>query len=77
MNLRRKCKPWIKKSLLNSGAVKLVAHFTIPGVAVLRYHSVQDEPEHYANSIGYIIHKTSVFEKQMQLVAEKFDPITM
>jgi peptidoglycan/xylan/chitin deacetylase (PgdA/CDA1 family) len=42
------------------------------------YHSVEDEPERYASSIGIgIIHATSMFTRQMELVATRFTPVTI
>ncbi|HWY57555.1 MAG TPA: polysaccharide deacetylase family protein [Terriglobales bacterium] len=42
------------------------------------YHSVQDEPTRYANSIGTgIIHPTSMFTRQMELVSTRFNPVTI
>lgn len=42
------------------------------------YHSVRDEPERYANSIGAgIIHATPVFERQMEIVSRRFNPVTV
>jgi peptidoglycan/xylan/chitin deacetylase (PgdA/CDA1 family) len=47
-------------------------------VTILRYHSVQDEPEHYANSIGAgIIHPTPVFSEQMELLTREYNPVTL
>ena len=42
------------------------------------YHSVRDEPELYADSIGAgIIHATPVFERQMESVSRRFSPVTI
>jgi len=47
-------------------------------IAILKYHSVQDEPERYLNSMGSgIVNATSTFRKQMEIVARKFDPVDM
>jgi peptidoglycan/xylan/chitin deacetylase (PgdA/CDA1 family) len=71
-------KPHIKKAITHSGLLSLAARFVPARIAILRYHSVQDEPERHANSIGSgIIHATDVFEKQMRTVASEFDPITL
>jgi len=72
-----KFRSWIKRALLNSLAMTLLEQTCQSGVAVLRYHSIQDELKRYANSIGDIIHGTTVFEEQMQLVAQKFNPVTL
>jgi peptidoglycan/xylan/chitin deacetylase (PgdA/CDA1 family) len=42
------------------------------------YHSVRDEPERYAHSIGLgVVHGTSVFERHMELVCRRFSPVTI
>jgi peptidoglycan/xylan/chitin deacetylase (PgdA/CDA1 family) len=47
-------------------------------VAVLIYHSVQDEPEQVADSIGLgTTHSTAVFREQMELIAQHFVPISL
>jgi peptidoglycan/xylan/chitin deacetylase (PgdA/CDA1 family) len=68
----------IKKALVNSRALRLASRFTSSRAVILMYHSVQDEPERYATSIGSgIIHSTSVFETHMQIVAQRFNPVTL
>jgi peptidoglycan/xylan/chitin deacetylase (PgdA/CDA1 family) len=45
---------------------------------VLRYHSVQEAPDRFANSIGRgIIHSTSGFKEQMELLARRFNPVSL
>jgi peptidoglycan/xylan/chitin deacetylase (PgdA/CDA1 family) len=42
------------------------------------YHSVRDEPERFANSIGSgILHSTRDFAQHMELVATRFSPVTV
>jgi peptidoglycan/xylan/chitin deacetylase (PgdA/CDA1 family) len=56
----------------------LAARLTPPGVAVLRYHSVQDDPSTLADSIGRgITLATASFEEQMSLLARRFNPVTL
>ncbi|MGH9356282.1 MAG: polysaccharide deacetylase family protein [Terriglobia bacterium] len=68
----------VKKALLSAGVARIAARFRPPSAAILAYHSVQEDPEDYANTIGVNnIHSTSVFRSQMELVARKFHPITV
>lgn len=68
----------IKNTLTRSGVLSLAARALPKQIAILRYHSVQDEPQRHANSIGAgIIHSTRVFEQQMQIVAQQNDPVTL
>jgi peptidoglycan/xylan/chitin deacetylase (PgdA/CDA1 family) len=61
-----------------SGALRLASQFGPPGAAILMYHSIRDDPERHANSIGAgILHATSVFARQMELVARRFTPVTV
>lgn len=67
-----------KKMLIRSGVVKLAGKLKCPGVVILRYHSVQDEPELFEHSIGSgIIHATSTFQEQMEIITRYFDPVTL
>lgn len=68
----------LKKLLIDGGFVRLLTRFAKPGVAILRYHSVQYEPHRYANSIGAgIIHSFPVFQEQMEIVARQYVPVTL
>jgi len=69
-------KDWTKRLLLGCGALRLANHFKSPGVVILAYHSVQDRPELYANSIG-VTHATSVFESQMELIGCEYNPVEL
>ena len=78
MSLRTTGKRWIKAALVEGGFVRLAARYAQPGIAILRYHSVQYDPERYANSIGSgIIHSFSAFRDQMELLARRFNPVTI
>jgi peptidoglycan/xylan/chitin deacetylase (PgdA/CDA1 family) len=68
----------IKKVLVNCGALPLAVHLAPSAAVILMYHSVQDQPGEFANSIGTgIIHATSVFERQMELISRRFHPVTL
>lgn len=58
--------------------LNVINQFNKRNVAILKYHSVQNEPELFDDSIGIgIIHQTSVFKKQMEIVAKQFNPLSM
>ena len=68
----------VKKALLETGVARIASRFRPPAAAILAYHSVQDNPEDYAKTIGVNnIHSTLVFASQMELVARKFHPVTV
>jgi len=78
MKVRSGTKEAIKKVLVNSRALRLVSDLSPSAAVILMYHSVQDQPGQFANSIGVgIIHATSVFERQMELIARRFCPVTL
>ena len=67
-----------KGALIGSGLVQLAGRFTATKVVILRYHSVQDDPTRYSDSIGTgIIHATSIFTKQMEMVVRRFNRVTI
>ena len=68
----------LKAALTRSGLLSMTARLAKPRIALLKYHSIRDRPEAYEHSIGAgIIHTSAVFAEQMELVAKKFDPISM
>lgn len=68
----------VKHIVLGTRALRLASRFTHPRIVILGYHSIQERPELYANSIGYgITHSASVFESQMKLVASKYIPVSL
>jgi len=74
----KKCKSLCKKVLVNSSALKLANQLAPKAIAILKYHSVQGEPELLDDSIGTsIIQPTSAFTEQMEIVAKQFNPVTM
>lgn len=67
-----------KRALSSSGLVRLMGNMLEPGVAVLRYHAVREDPKRNENTIGYgITHSTADFEVQMRTLAWKFHPISL
>jgi peptidoglycan/xylan/chitin deacetylase (PgdA/CDA1 family) len=78
MKVRAEAKEVIKKALVKSRALRLAGRLGSSAAVILMYHSVQDQPGQFANSIGTgIIHATSVFERQMELIARRFRPVTL
>jgi peptidoglycan/xylan/chitin deacetylase (PgdA/CDA1 family) len=76
--MKSKLKNWVKRVSGRTGVLRFASQFSPSGVAILMYHSVQDEPERYANSIGLgIIHATSMFERQMELISRRFNSVTI
>jgi peptidoglycan/xylan/chitin deacetylase (PgdA/CDA1 family) len=75
-------KAYLKRNILavmrSAGLRHLLALCVPARVAILRYHSIQDNPQEFANTIGAgIIHSTEVFAKQMEMVARHFVPVSM
>jgi peptidoglycan/xylan/chitin deacetylase (PgdA/CDA1 family) len=76
--MKGKFSNWAKRFSVQSGVLRLAGQFSPHGAAILMYHSVLGEPERYAESIGVgIIHATSVFERQMEFIATRFNPVTL
>jgi peptidoglycan/xylan/chitin deacetylase (PgdA/CDA1 family) len=70
-------KSWVKRALVESGAVRVASGLTAKGVAILMYHSVVDDPDAHREILGGIGHSTSVFEQQVELLAREFHPISL
>jgi peptidoglycan/xylan/chitin deacetylase (PgdA/CDA1 family) len=78
MSLIAATKDSIKKFILDSGVMRFASHLMSSSIAILAYHSIQDRPEHYVNSIGSgITHEKSVFEGHMELIARKYNPVSL
>lgn len=76
--MKAKLKNWVKRVSGRTGMLRLAGQFAPDGAAILMYHSVLDEPERCANSIGRgIIHATQVFERQMEFVSRRCSPVTI
>ena len=74
MSIRRAA----KKAFVVSGALRFAHKLAAPAAVILRYHSIQDRPEEYANTIGCTsIHATSIFERHMELIANRFSAVSM
>jgi peptidoglycan/xylan/chitin deacetylase (PgdA/CDA1 family) len=61
-----------------SMGLRLVNHFNRANVAVLKYHSIQDQPDLFDDTISpSTIVPTSAFRIHMEILAKNYDPITM
>jgi peptidoglycan/xylan/chitin deacetylase (PgdA/CDA1 family) len=67
----------VKHVLIRSGALRLASRFAGKGVAIVMYHSVQDDPSVQSELLGGIIHSTKVFRGQMEVIARHFNPATL
>jgi peptidoglycan/xylan/chitin deacetylase (PgdA/CDA1 family) len=71
-------KQTIKAGLVRSRFLRMVARAVPAQIAILKYHSVQDEPHRYLNSLGPgIVNSTSNFRLHMEIIARQFDPVSM
>ncbi|MGB8594120.1 MAG: polysaccharide deacetylase family protein [Candidatus Sulfotelmatobacter sp.] len=68
---------WTKRTILDSGALRLAADFRAPATAILMYHSVLPDPSLQLDSLGGIAHSELVFRAQMELLARDFHPISL
>jgi peptidoglycan/xylan/chitin deacetylase (PgdA/CDA1 family) len=67
----------VKRGLIGSGALRLASRFAGKGAAIIMYHSVQDDPAASFDQLGGIIHPTSVFRGQMEIIARHYHPVTL
>jgi peptidoglycan/xylan/chitin deacetylase (PgdA/CDA1 family) len=71
-------KTFIKIMTLRSRVLKAMVSLSKPRIAILKYHSVQEKPDDYADSIGTgIIHSASAFESQMAIISREYNPVTL
>ena len=67
-----------KAVLLDCRVPQTISWLGVPGAVVLRYHSIQRDPQAFATTIGSgITHAASEFEEQMAVVARQFTPVTL
>jgi peptidoglycan/xylan/chitin deacetylase (PgdA/CDA1 family) len=78
MSIRETAKNVARKIFATSGVLRFAHKLAAPAAVILRYHSIQDRPEQYANTIGCdSIHATSFFERHMEMIARRFNAVTM
>jgi peptidoglycan/xylan/chitin deacetylase (PgdA/CDA1 family) len=67
-----------KRALSRAGVVRFVQALRPTRVVILKYHSIRNEPNRYAHSIGVgIIHSTCCFARHMECVARWYNPVTL
>lgn len=68
----------LKNWIVSSDVLKQIERLARRGVAVLRYHSVAERPDNFSESIGTgIIHSANIFKSQMELLARKYNPVSL
>jgi peptidoglycan/xylan/chitin deacetylase (PgdA/CDA1 family) len=72
------CKTLIKRGLVRSRLLSAAQRLRAQQVVILRYHSVQDDPSRFAESVGKgIIHSTAEFRGQMAWLSRHYEPVTL
>ncbi len=66
-------KDLVKSTILSSGLLRLFSSGA--STAILMYHSVMENPAEHTDSLGGIIHSTSEFRAQMELLARDYHPM--
>lgn len=74
MGFAARSKRWLRP-LARAGVLRAASALAMPGAAILMYHSVMDQPEQHGASFGGIIHSTSVFAGQMEVLARQYHPV--
>ena len=78
MNTVRAAKQLCKKALVNSNALKYANVVYSKYIIILKYHSIQDKPELYDDSIDpTTITSTAAFKSHMEMVSKQLNPVTM
>ncbi len=78
MAFRERSKRILKRLIMAGGITRLARRMTGPAAVILMYHSIQDNPEDYANSIGRgLMHKSADFEKHLEILAKRYTPVTL
>jgi peptidoglycan/xylan/chitin deacetylase (PgdA/CDA1 family) len=78
MQIKAASKVWTKKVLLDSGALSFANRFTSPRAVILGYHSIQDRPEDYTDSLGHgLALATSIFVRHVEMIARKYNPVSI
>jgi len=66
-----------KTILLHSGLVNVMGRFRGRSAAILMYHSVMENPRSAELFLGEIGHSLRVFRSQMELLADKYHPVSL
>jgi len=67
----------VKQALVRSGILRLAGRFHGGSAALLMYHSVLDDPNSVADSLGGMVHSQEMFRGQMELLARHFRPVNL
>ena len=68
----------VKRLLVGSRALQAWSRLGPVRAAILRYHSVAEDPQAFATTIGAgIIHSVTAFAQQMELLAREYHPVTI
>ncbi|MBS1850689.1 MAG: polysaccharide deacetylase family protein [Acidobacteria bacterium] len=62
---------------MGSGILRAGARFLPAGAVVLMYHSVLPDPAPQRDILGGIVHPLAVFERQMEVLAREYHPVSM
>jgi peptidoglycan/xylan/chitin deacetylase (PgdA/CDA1 family) len=64
--------------LVKSGGLRVAMKFKPRSAVILTYHSIRHQLEQVADWVGPgITHEREVFSRQMELIAERFNPVTL
>lgn len=67
----------VKKIISRSKILPMLGKFS-HNIVILRYHSIKEDPRPYEDLIGEaIIHTVDVFKKQMEILARRYNPISI
>jgi len=78
MTLKTVSKEYVRKIAVGSRILDLAGRLASPSAVILMYHSVRDDPGQLANLIAPgITHASSIFRRQMEIVAQDFVPVTL
>jgi len=78
MSVAETLKRVTKRVLVRSEVPRALGRLAPPSAVVLIYHSVHQDPDAFAHTIGTgIIHPALAFAEQMDLLARHFSPVTL
>jgi len=67
----------LKSCLLRSRVMRLAGSSFPPSVAVLRYHSIREDPKLHEQYLTGIVHSLARFEEHMRIVASEYTPVSL
>lgn len=71
-------KEGVKHGILRSRVLRAAGSWASSKVVILRYHSVQNDPAPFAQTIGWgIIHATAAFAEQIEMIARDYKPVSI